>query len=97
MSTIWVCKITVLCLPPEPSYQWGNSFCLLLSHAPEYLEYMSLIRFIKLGDKIYVQNTYRRFLEINSRVSSSNSSLEPGSLGSFSNEDGNTEDDALQK
>ena len=76
----------------------GNSFCLLLSHAPEYLEYMLLIRFINLS--LVTKYTFRIRTGAFSKsiaLSSANSSLEPGSLGSFSNEDGNTEDDAFQK
>ena len=61
---VWGREITILCLLPKPSYELTNCFSVLLSHASEY---MSLVRFIKLGDKIRVQSTYR-FLEISSRI-----------------------------
>ena len=76
----------------------GYSFCLLLSNAREYLEYMLLIRFINLS--LVTKYTFRIRTGAFSKskaVSSSNSSLEPGSLRSFTDEDGNTKDDALQK
>ena len=51
---IWVRKITILCLLPKPSYELSNCLSLLLSHIREY---MPLIQFVKLGDKIRVQST----------------------------------------
>ena len=51
---IWVRKITILCLLPKPSHELTNCLSLLLSHIREY---MPLIQFVKLGDKIRVQST----------------------------------------
>ena len=60
------CNITVLCLLLEPSYKLTSCFSLSLSHAPEY---MSLIRFIKFGDKIRVQCTrIKKWLIVVSKI-----------------------------